>query len=106
MHNYGGPSTGDWLVVTERILFWLYITLTFLLAVGQYWYLFTGIQLTIQSMTPAWLLPIFPVMLSGTVASAIASSQPPAERMPILVAGVVFQGLGWWTSVLVYAIYM
>ena len=106
MHNYGSASTGSWLTVVERILFWLYIALTFLLAVGQYWYLFTGVQLTIQSMTPAWLLPIFPIMLSGTIASAIAGSQPDDQRMAILVAGVVFQGLGWWVAVLVYAIYM
>ena len=106
MNNYGGPGTGYWLTRTEWVLFWVYITITFLHSVFQYWYLFTGVQLTYQSMTPAWLLPIFPIMLSGTVASAIAPSQPAADRMPILVAGVIFQGLGFWTAILIYAIYM
>lgn len=106
MQNYGQVYAGYWLVVVERILFWMYVAMTFLLAVGQYWFLFTGVQLTIQSMAPAWLLPIFPIMLTGTVAEIISPSQPPYQRMPILVAGLIFQGLGFWVAILVYAIYM
>lgn len=45
-------------------------------------------------------------MLCGTFASTIAESQPPVQRMAIIVGGVAFQGLGWTVSFLMYAVYM
>lgn len=105
---YGIPSTGTWLQVVQRVVFWIYVACTFLLAVGQYTYLFTAPpkRLTVQSMTPAWLLPIFPAMLSGTFASQISSTQPPEHQATIIFAGVTMQGLGWMVSFLMYAVYV
>jgi len=58
---YGVPSCGPWLVVTVRVLFWMYVAGTFIVAVLQYWRLFTAPQrLTIQSMTPAWICKLCP----------------------------------------------
>lgn len=59
---YGGPSTGPWLNTAERVLFWIYCAVTFCVAVGMYYSLFRARpqRLTIQSMTPGWILPIFP----------------------------------------------
>ena len=45
-------------------------------------------------------------MLSGTVASVISGSQPPDQAVPILVAGVTFQGLGFLISVFMYSNYI
>ncbi|KAI5364605.1 Putative transporter protein SLAC1/Mae1/ Ssu1/TehA [Septoria linicola] len=108
MQVYGVPTTGEWLVTTLRVLFWMYLATTFIVAVLQYLYLFSAGpgRLTIQSMTPGWILPIFPVMLSGTLASLIAPDQPVTYKLPIIVAGVTMQGLGWMVSFMVYAIYM
>ena len=72
----------------------------------EYHLLFTGKPLTLQSMTPAWILPVFPVMLSGTVASVISGSQPPHQAIPILIAGTTFQGLGILISVFMYSNYI
>jgi len=103
---YGVPSCGPWLPVVLRILFWIYVGITFFVAVIQYYVLFTGAHLTMHSMTPAWILPVFPVMLSGTIASLIAPDQPPAQRLPIIIAGVTFQGLGILVSMIMYPIYL
>lgn len=56
---YGVPSCGYWLIRTLEVLFWIYAALSFSLALGLYWLLFTAPsqRLTVQSMTPAWLLP-------------------------------------------------
>ncbi|CAK1359030.1 Malic acid transport protein [Cercospora beticola] len=104
----GDGKGGEWLITTLRVLFWTYLAVTFLVAVLQYLYLFSAKphRLTIQSMTPAWILPIFPVMLSGTLASAIASDQPVHHRLSIILAGLTMQGLGWMVSIMVYAIYI
>ncbi|KAH0282183.1 malic acid transporter, partial [Aureobasidium sp. EXF-3399] len=104
MNNYGVAKTGPWLIVTLRVSFWLYCACTLLLAIGQYCYLFMNKTLLVKSMTPSWILPIFPVMLTGTLASILASNQPPDQRLPMIVAGVAAQGLGWTVAVMLYSV--
>lgn len=106
IQSYGVPNRGYWLVVTMRVLFWIYAALTFCVAVGQYFYLFTGKVLTIHSMTPQWILPVFPIMLCGTLASLMGRSQPPQYALPILIAGVTFQGLGMMIATFFYGALM
>lgn len=102
MQEYGVPSCGPWLIVTIRVLFWIYVALAFLVAVLVYLDLFTARCMTTKDVLPAWLLPVLPIMLSGTVAGSIASMQPPNYRMSILVAGVTCQGLGFWAAISLY----
>ncbi|KAK3064271.1 hypothetical protein LTS18_008703 [Coniosporium uncinatum] len=103
---YGVPACGPWLLVTLYVLFWLYATLTLVVAVVQYWLLFYNEHLTLPSMTPSWLLPIFPAMLLGTLASFLAPSLPAERRMTMLVAGLVYQGLGWTVASFMYPLYL
>jgi C4-dicarboxylate transporter/malic acid transport protein len=104
--RYGIPSCGPWLVVVYRVLFWTYFALSFCLAVGQYMLLFISPRLKIQDMTPAWDLPIFPFMLSGTIAATGAALQPPEHAMPMIFAGLTAQGLGMLVSMMMYTSYL
>ena len=54
---------------------------------------------------PSWLLPIFPVMLAGTIASTICQDMDMdlPTKLPILVAGLSAQGLGFIVSIFMYA---
>ena len=106
MQNYGVPSAGPWLPDCLRVLFWIYVACTFPVAVIQYSYLFTAKQLTVQSMTPAWILPIFPIMLSGTTAGSVARCQPEDRRIPILIAGFTFQSLGFLVASFMFSNYI
>lgn len=83
--------------------FWLYLALTTLVAVGQYSYVFAAHTHGLQTMMPTWILPIFPIMLSGTIAAVIAGSQPPTQAVPIIMAGLTCQGLGLAVAVMMYA---
>lgn len=98
------------LAVFLRVTFWLYVSVTFLLSVIQYQLLFTVKQqrrLTVNSMTPAWILPIFPLMLGGTVAAFVAPAQKSAaDALAILATGLAAQGLGMLVSVFMYATYL
>jgi hypothetical protein len=49
---------------------------------------------------PAIFLLTFNTMLTGTIASGIVEAQPPAHQMSVIVAAVVYQGLGWVVSML------
>lgn len=95
-----------WLTTTVAIAFWVYTVSTFLVAWIQYSYLFNSLTYNLQKFMPSWLLPIFPIMLAGTIASVIAADQPLASRYPILVAGLGCQGLGFTVSILMYAHYI
>lgn len=103
--KYGIPVCGPWLVTTFQVLFWIYFAVTFMIAVGQYFFLFVSPLLKIQDMTPAWDLPIFPFMLCGTIAASGAATQPADQALPMIMAGLMAQGLGMLVSILMYACY-
>lgn len=97
------------LAVFLRVTFWIYASLTFLLSVVQYHLLFTVKEhrrLTVHAMTPAWILPIFPVMLAGTIAAFDSPTQTPSQALAIITTGVAAQGLGMLVSVFMYATYL
>ncbi|PFH56993.1 hypothetical protein XA68_15659 [Ophiocordyceps unilateralis] len=83
--------------------FWTYLAFTLILAVGQYSYVFASHSFGLQTMMPTWILPIFPIMLSGTIASVIADTQPDIAATPIIVAGLTCQGLGLSVAFMMYA---
>ncbi|KAH8169395.1 voltage-dependent anion channel domain-containing protein [Sarocladium implicatum] len=96
----GENETHAWAIQTA---FWGYVIVTLALAVGQYSYVFAAHSFGLQSMMPTWILPIFPIMLSGTIASVIADPQPDMAAVPIIVAGLTCQGLGLSVAVMMYA---
>ncbi|KAK3903191.1 voltage-dependent anion channel-domain-containing protein [Staphylotrichum tortipilum] len=96
-------ATSAGLLMVLQVAFWIYVVATTVLAVGQYSFVFAAHSFGLQTMMPTWILPIFPVMLSGTIASVIAASQPPAAGVPIVVAGLTCQGLGLAVAFLMYA---
>lgn len=102
-HRYAIPDddvTLNWLI---QAVFWGYLIATFLLAVGQYSYVFGAQTHGLQTMMPTWILPIFPIMLSGTIASVITGTQPSIAAVPIVMAGLICQGLGMLVSMMMYA---
>lgn len=101
-----GHSMKTWLTTSIAIAFWAYTVCTFLVAVLQYSYLFNSLTYRLDKFMPSWLLPIFPIMLSGTIAAVIAADQPIGNRYPILFAGLACQGLGFTVAILMYAHYI
>ncbi|KAM4062681.1 voltage-dependent anion channel domain-containing protein [Hirsutella rhossiliensis] len=101
--RYAIPKNDTALVWAIQGAFWAYLTLTLILAIGQYSFVFAAHSFGLQTMMPTWILPIFPIMLSGTIASVIADTQPDIAAIPILIAGLTCQGLGFSVAVLMYA---
>ncbi|ESZ94833.1 hypothetical protein SBOR_4793 [Sclerotinia borealis F-4128] len=102
---YGIPNTGPWIIGALRWAFWIYTACATLLAIVYYHVLFTVKKLVITNVLPGWVLPIFPAMLVGTLASAIAKTQPVESAAQMLVAGLTFQGLGMIVAIMMYGIY-
>jgi tellurite resistance protein TehA-like permease len=102
---YGTSACGPWLQVALRIVFWIYVALATLMAVFHNWYLYHLSMGHHQPFPIVRLLPSFPAMLSGTIASSIATNQPRDQALPILIGGVTLQGFGFIMSLLIYAEY-
>ncbi|TAQ88164.1 hypothetical protein B7494_g3527 [Chlorociboria aeruginascens] len=102
---YGIPNTGPWLITALRIAFYIYLVCATLLAIFYYHILFSVQKLVITNVLPGWVLPIFPAMLVGTLASAIAKTQAAHHVLPMLVAGLSYQGLGMLVAIMMYALY-
>jgi C4-dicarboxylate transporter/malic acid transport protein len=102
---YGIPNSGPWLIEALWIAFWIYTVCTTLIAIVYYHVLFTVKKLVITNVLPGWVLPIFPAMLVGTLASAIAKFQPAHRALPMLVAGLAYQGLGMMVAMMMYGLY-
>ncbi|KAF5022820.1 hypothetical protein F66182_5114 [Fusarium sp. NRRL 66182] len=101
--RYAIPKDDSNLVWAVQASFWLYVIITLVLSVGQYSYVFAAHSFGLHTMMPTWILPIFPIMLSGTIASVIAETQPQIAAVPIIVAGLTCQGLGLSVAVMMYA---
>ncbi|KAL4731733.1 hypothetical protein ACLX1H_000715 [Fusarium chlamydosporum] len=91
------------LVWAVQASFWGYVAVTLVLAIGQYSYVFAAHSFSLNTMMPTWILPIFPIMLSGTIASVIAETQPQLDAVAIIGAGLTCQGLGLSVAVMMYA---
>lgn len=106
LERYFGDNPEPAFSTTLEVLFWIYCACTFAVAVFQYSYLFSSVTYPLQTMMPSWVLPAFPIMLSGTIASVIAGRQPARSAIPIITAGITFQGLGFCISFMMYSHYM
>jgi len=103
---YGVPSCGPWLVKALEVCFWIYVACVLVVAVFQYHTLFVAEKLQVSDAMPAWILPIYPFLVLGPLAATLAQSQPQTSAIPILLGGVMFQGLGWMVSIFMYGIYI
>jgi len=107
--NGGAMRIGGPMARFMEVAFWTYLALTFGSSVVQYHLLFAVKEerrLMISSMTPAWILPIFPVMLAGSLAGSAARGLEAGRALGVLAAGLAAQGLGILFSVFFYATYL
>lgn len=103
--SYGTSACGPWLQVALRIVFWIYVAISIIEAIFHNWYLYHHSMASEQPFALVRLLPSFPAMLSGTIASVIASNQPQKHALPIIIGGTTLQGFGFLMSLFIYGEY-
>ncbi|KAI0400643.1 voltage-dependent anion channel [Xylaria palmicola] len=106
MQRFGVARTGPWLIIALRVLFWIYAGVTLMFSTVTWIVLTAKSPIKSKQLHPAIFLMIINTMLTGTIASAIISSQPPVYRMPMIVAAVTYQGLGWIVTMLLLATHL
>ncbi|KAI0837392.1 voltage-dependent anion channel [Hypoxylon sp. FL0890] len=100
IERFGVPHTGSWLVVAIRVLFWIYTAVTLIYTTVSWVVAAAQSHVNPMEINPAVFLMVFNIMLTGTIAASITQSQPPVQRLPIIVAGIACQGLGWILSMM------
>lgn len=103
---YGHANTGPWFMEALEVCFWLYCSAAFIIGVFQYSMFFRLERLNVTDAVPAWIFPIYPLLVVGTLAGTILPGQPERPSWNIFIGGVLLQGLAWVVSFLMYALYM
>lgn len=106
MQAYGVPNTGPWLIKALLVLFWIYCAVVLVVAIGQYFVLFQEERLKITDAVPAWIFPIYPLLVVGPMAGTMVPSQPHHDALPMWVGAVMLQGLAWVVALMMYSMYM
>lgn len=102
---YGSSSTGSWLTKALEICFWIYCGVVFVVGVGQYYVLFQEERLNVADAMPAWIFPIYPLLVVGPLAGVLIPSQSRENGWDMWVAAVALQGISWTVALMMYSIY-
>ena len=103
---YGNADTGPWFPKALEVCFWIYCGIAFAIGVFQYSMFFRLERLNVTDAVPAWIFPIYPLLVVGTLAGTILPAQPNGPSWNIFIGGVLLQGVAWVVSFLMYALYM
>ena len=118
IQTYGithGPSSSSsssssppypWLVDAVHVLYWAYAALSLANSIFQYWILIAYSKLRPVPYLPSIFLAGYSAMLTGTVASMVAGTQPAHRVMGVVVSGVAYQGFGWCISFIAVVAYV
>jgi tellurite resistance protein TehA-like permease len=103
---YGDSATGPWLTKGLEVTYWMYCAASFLVGLVQYSLFFRLERLNVADAVPAWIFPIYPLLVVGPLAGTILPGQPPSASWKIFVSAIMFKGLAWSVSFLLYGLYM
>ncbi|KAL6871177.1 voltage-dependent anion channel domain-containing protein [Trichoderma novae-zelandiae] len=105
--QYGAPHCGVWLLKTLQILFWLYTGLSAVASAGLYLILWSTLVFPIHMMTPTWVFPAYPLMLTAPFAGNLIAAASTTGRIDVLYApavalsAVATQGTGCLISLMI-----
>ncbi|KAA8624426.1 TehA Tellurite resistance protein [Pyrenophora tritici-repentis] len=101
------PSPASpWLLNLIYTLYIIYTVLSLITSTTHTYFLIAHSPVRPIPHTPALFLPGYSAMLTGTVASVIAPSQPPQRAALVVLTGVAWQGFGWCVSFLAVGMYL
>ncbi|KAI1798976.1 voltage-dependent anion channel-domain-containing protein [Daldinia bambusicola] len=110
--EYGIPMTGPWLQRVMEWLFWIYIIVSVLASTGMYLILWSTQIFPIHTMTPVWVFPGYPLLLTAPFASTLiaantaVSDNPPVDRLAIAMCAIAVQGTGFLISFMICAAFI
>lgn len=92
-----GPAY-PFLISAVYVFYWIYAACSLINAIAQYYILIRWSAVRPVPFTPSMFLAGYSAMLTGTIASLIAGSQPPPRAELIIFSGLAFKGFGFMIS--------
>ncbi|KAJ6441931.1 c4-dicarboxylate transporter [Purpureocillium lavendulum] len=90
--EYGVPRTGVWLLRTMEVLFWFYVALSVFASAGLYLVLWSTLIFPVHTMTPTWVFPAYPLLLTAPFAATLIDSAETSSHTLSLNATAVALG--------------
>ncbi|CAN8103618.1 unnamed protein product [Discula destructiva] len=110
--QYGIPRTGPWLLHTMSIVYWIWSVLAIVASTGVYLMVWTTLVFPIHTMTPVWVFPAYPLLITAPFAGNLLNSASKVGMMdqidglPIAMAAVAVQGMGFSLSFMVLSAFV
>ncbi|KAI1368895.1 voltage-dependent anion channel-domain-containing protein [Xylaria arbuscula] len=110
--QFGCPHTGPWLQEVMEVLFWVYLALSVAASTGMYLVLWSTQIFPVQTMTPVWVFPAYPLLLNATFATNLIATDrvgpdlPRNNRLLIAIAALTTQGTGFLISFMICAAFI
>ncbi|KAI0517265.1 voltage-dependent anion channel-domain-containing protein [Xylaria bambusicola] len=110
--QYGCPHTGPWLQKVMEVLFWVYLAISVIASTGMYLVLWSTQTFPIQTMTPSWVFPAYPLLLNATFATNLISTDrvgpgdPRSNRLAVATTALTTQGTGFLISFMICAAFI
>ncbi|KAF0330880.1 C4-dicarboxylate transporter/malic acid transporter [Colletotrichum asianum] len=111
--QFGVPYVGPWLLRIMQILFWSYTAMSVLASATIYLVLWSTLVFPIHTMTPTWVFPAYPLLLTApfasnliTAASQTNQTQVILNRTAIALSAVATQGAGCLIAFMISAAFI
>ncbi|KAL2185170.1 C4-dicarboxylate transporter/malic acid transport protein [Thermothelomyces heterothallicus CBS 203.75] len=110
--QYGVPHVGHWLLSVAEALFWVYIGLSAVVSAALYLTIWSTQVFPIHTMTPVWVFPAYPLLLSAPFGGNLISAAGRAGRpdgintVPVALAAITAQGTGFLISFMICAAFL
>lgn len=103
---FASPNPNTSLAEAFHAFFWIYLICALLAGMGLHLLIFHKRHLEERNMTPAWLLPVLPIILIGVSAGDVVLSLNQTQSCPVLVAGLLCASMGFLLSLPMAALYL
>ncbi|KAI0007008.1 voltage-dependent anion channel-domain-containing protein [Xylariaceae sp. FL0662B] len=110
--EYGIPKTGPWLQQAMEWMYWIYIIVSVVASAGMYLILWSTQIFPIHTMTPVWVFPGYPLLLTAPFAAnliqadRVGPGDPEVHRVAIAMCAVAVQGTGFLISFMICAAFI
>ena len=99
------PVSGPWIAELVLVLWWFDVLLSVLSCFGIPFVMFHVHELTLDTMTAVWLLPIVPCVVAAASGGLVATLLGPAAAIAVVAVSYMLWGVGIGLSFIVLALY-
>ncbi|KAG5975911.1 hypothetical protein E4U55_007535 [Claviceps digitariae] len=110
--EYWVPHCGAWLLHTTEVCFWIYVGLSAVASAGLYLILWSTLAFPIHMMTPTWVFPAYPLLLTCPFAAHLIDSADVAghplsiNKTAIALCATATQGTGCLIAFMISAAFI